>query len=167
VDSVWLLIYHKKSGVPSLYYDEAVDEALCLGWIDSTPNKRDDHSYYVTFSRRNPKSNWSGVNKEKVQKLIDAGRMEAPGLEMIRIAKESGTWTALDDVTNLVVPPDLEQAFEEHPPSSEFWEEFPPSTKRGILEWIITAKRPETRSKRVKQTAELAAQNIRANQFRK
>lgn len=167
INAIWLLIYHKNSGQPSVYYDEAVDEALCFGWIDSTPNKRNEYSYYVSFSKRNPKSNWSGVNKNKVERLLAEGKMADPGLEMIRVAKETGTWTALDEVSQLIVPSDLQAAFNDHPKSFENWVQFPPSTKRGILEWILTAKRAETRAKRVRQTAELAAQNVRANQYRK
>lgn len=165
--SVWLIIYKKDSDVPSVYYDEAVDEALCFGWIDSKPNKRDDKSYYQFFARRNPKSNWSRVNKQKVERLLAENRMAPAGLEMIRIAKETGTWTALDAIENLEIPPDLAAAFGNYPSSAENFGNFPRSVKRGILEWIINAKRPETRKKRIVETASLAAKNVRANQFRK
>lgn len=164
--SVWLIIYKKESETPSVYYPEAVDEALCFGWVDSKPNKRDDQSYYQFFSKRNPKSNWSGLNKKKVNALLKAKLMAPAGLEMVRIAKENGTWNALDEVENLVVPEDLQQAFDENPAAFSFWEAFPPSTKRGILEWILNAKRHETRAKRIIETVEKAAQNIRANQWR-
>jgi uncharacterized protein YdeI (YjbR/CyaY-like superfamily) len=72
--SVWLLIYHKKSTTPSVYYDEAVEEALCFGWIDSKPNKRDEESFYLFFAQRKPKSNWSKINKERVERLIAEAR---------------------------------------------------------------------------------------------
>ena len=165
--SVWLIIYRKNGKTPSVYYDEAVDEALCYGWIDSKPNKRDDMSYYQFFSKRNPKSNWSRVNKEKVARLMKEGRMATPGLAMVQLAKETGTWTALDAIENLQIPADLEAAFELHPSSKQKFENFPRSVKRGILEWIMNAKRPATREKRVIETAALAAKNVRANQFRK
>ncbi|MEM1323812.1 MAG: YdeI/OmpD-associated family protein [Bacteroidota bacterium] len=164
---VWLIIYKKKSQQASVYYDEAVDEALCFGWIDSKPNKRDEESFYQYFSKRSPKSNWSRVNKEKIARLEAAGLIAEAGYEMIRIAKANGTWTALDDVENLVIPPDLQQAFDAQPIAWEHFSQFPRSTKRSILEWIFNAKRAPTREKRIKETVDLAAQNIRANQYRK
>ncbi|MEL7119459.1 MAG: YdeI/OmpD-associated family protein [Bacteroidota bacterium] len=163
---VWLIIFHKDSGKPSVYYDEAVDEALCYGWIDSSIRKRDEESYYQYFSKRKPKSNWSKVNKAKIKKLLAQGIMAEPGLEMVRIAKETGTWTALDDVENLVIPTDLQTTFEQYDQAFNNFDAFPRSVKRGILEWIFNAKRPETRAKRVNETATLAQDNIRANQYR-
>ena len=165
--SVWLIIYKKKSKVPTVYYNEAVDEALCFGWVDSKINARDEESFFQYFAKRNPKSNWSRVNKEKVARLIEAGLMEEPGLEMVKIAKENGTWTALDDVENLFIPPDMLKEFEKYTGARENWENFPRSVKRGILEWIFNAKRPATRAKRIVETVAKAEQNIRANQYRK
>ena len=165
VSSVWLIIFKKDSGTPSVYYPEAVDEALCFGWIDSKPNKRDAESFYQYFSKRNPKSNWSRVNKQKIERLLAQGRMAQAGLDMIVHAKKTGTWTALDAVENLEIPEDLEQAFSQYPSSKENFQAFPPSTRRGILEWIFNAKRPATRQKRIEETATLAEQNIRANQY--
>ena len=163
--SVWLVIFHKKSDVPSVYYDEAVDEALCFGWVDSSVNKRDEESYYQYFARRNPKSNWSRLNKEKIQRLTASKKLAPAGLEMVRIAKATGTWDALNDVEDLVVPEDLARAFSQHLGAAAHWEAFPRSVKRGILEWIFNAKRPSTRAKRILETAQKAAQNIRANQY--
>lgn len=165
--SVWLIIFHMDSPQSSVSYKEAVDEALCFGWVDSKPNKRDQESYYQYFAKRNPKSNWSKVNKEKVKNLLKANKMAAPGLEMVRIAKENGTWNALDAVERLEIPTDLALAFDTFPGAQKNFEAFPRSTKRGILEWILNAKRPSTRAKRIRETAELAAQNIRANQYPK
>lgn len=164
---VWLIQYKKKSGKPTLTYDEALYEALCYGWIDSKPNKRDEESFYQLFAKRNPKSNWSRRNKNIIQRLLDEDRMAESGLEMIRLAKATGTWDALNNVENLVIPPDLQAEFDENKTAYEFYQKFPPSTKRGILEWIFTAKRATTRAKRIKETVELAAQNIRANQYTK
>jgi uncharacterized protein YdeI (YjbR/CyaY-like superfamily) len=164
--SVWLIIYHKESTTPSIYYPEAVDEALCFGWIDSKPNKRDRESYYQFFSKRNPKSKWSKVNKEKVARLIEAGLMTKQGMEMIMLAKKTGTWDALSAVDNLELPSDLAKAFAKKKIALNHWQAFPPSTQRGILEWILNAKRSETRAKRIEETVSLASQNIRANQYR-
>jgi uncharacterized protein YdeI (YjbR/CyaY-like superfamily) len=110
--SVWLIVYKKESNVPSVYYTEAVDEALCFGWIDSKPNKRDDRSYYQFFAKRNPKSNWSKVNKTRVEKLIAQNLMTAAGLKMVEIAKRTGTWTALNEVENIKIPDDLQKEFD-------------------------------------------------------
>ena len=164
--SVWLIIFHKKSDTPSVYYDEAVDEALCFGWIDSKPNKRDGESYYQYFSQRKAKSNWSRVNKEKIARLEQEGRLQAAGIAMIAEAKRLGTWNALEEVENGVIPADLQDAFAQFPGSESHFLAFPWSVRRGILEWIFNAKRPATRAKRILETAEKAAQNIRANQYR-
>lgn len=164
--SVWLIIYRKESGVPSVYYPEAVDEALCFGWIDSKPNKRDSQSYYQFFSKRNPKSNWSKVNKNKVAALIQAGKMATAGLQMVELAKKNGTWSALDAVDALELPPELEELLAKHPLAQLHFNAFPPSSKRGILEWIQNAKKAETRQKRIEETVALAEQNKRANHYR-
>jgi uncharacterized protein YdeI (YjbR/CyaY-like superfamily) len=165
VSSIWLVIYKKESTTPSVRYPDAVDEALCFGWIDSTPNKRDAESFKVRFAKRNPKSRWSKVNKEKVERLLKEKRMAPAGLAMIELAKESGTWTALDAIENMEVPADLAKALKQLKGATENFAAFPRSAKKGILEWIIAAKREETRAKRVAETAALAAKNIRANQW--
>ncbi|MCS7037858.1 MAG: YdeI/OmpD-associated family protein [Saprospiraceae bacterium] len=161
--AVWLILYKKESGVPSVYYSEAVDEALCFGWIDSKPNKRDANSYYQFFAQRNPKSNWSRVNKEKVARLIEQGLMQPAGEAMIALAKQMGTWDALDDVENTTLPDDLRALFEQNPVAYAHWEHFPRSATRAILEWILNAKKAETRQKRIEQTVALAEKNIKAN----
>lgn len=164
--SIWLIIYKKESNTPSVYYPEAVDEALCFGWIDSKANKRDKTSYYQFFSRRNPKSKWSRVNKEKVTNLIEQGLMQRAGFEMIEIAKQLGTWTALDEVENITIPEDLQELFLKNKTAFGNWENFPRSSKRGILEWIVNAKKPETRQKRIEETVSLAGKNVKANHYR-
>lgn len=164
-NGVWLIIYKKASDVASIYYPKAVDDALCYGWIDSKPNKRDDISFYQYFSPRNPKSNWSNVNKEKVQRLTQKGLMAPAGLKMVNLAKKNGTWDALNDVEKLIIPPDLFALFENNQNAFNHWNNFPDSVKRGILEWIFNAKRPATRVKRITETVKLASQNIRANQY--
>lgn len=164
--SIWLIIYKKESNTPSVYYPEAVDEALCFGWIDSKANKRDKTSYYQFFSRRNPKSKWSRVNKEKVTYLIEQGLMQRAGFEMIEIAKQLGTWTALDEVENITIPSDLQELFLKNKTAFGNWENFPRSSKRSILEWIVNAKKPETRQKRIKETVSLAGKKVKANHYR-
>lgn len=164
---VWLVMYKKQSATPSIYYPEAVDEALCWGWIDSKPNKRDDESYYQFFSPRQPKSNWSRVNKEKVDRLSAQQRIQAAGWAMIELAKQTGTWTALDDVENLLLPPDLQTAFAHNDTAYQHWQAFSRSARRGILEWLLQAKTPATRQKRIGEIVGLAQQNQKANQYQR
>lgn len=164
--SVWLIIYKKESSKPSVYYPEAVDEALCFGWIDSKPNKRDGESYYQFFAKRNPKSNWSKINKDKIERLLSKSLIAPAGLEAISLAKENGTWTALDEPEALNIPNDLAALFDKNQKALVHWEAFPRSSKRGILEWILNAKRPETRQKRIEETVALASKKIKANHYR-
>lgn len=164
--SVWLKIYRKNGATPSVTYDEAVDEALCFGWIDSL-NKKGDGQYYLQFfSRRNPRSNWSRVNKDKVEKLTAAGLMTDAGQALIDLAKQTGTWNALDEVENGIAPPDLQESLATNPVAKSYFDAFPRSAKRGILEWLLNAKTPATRAKRTTEIVTLAERNERANQYR-
>jgi len=165
-NSIWLIIYKKSSQTKSVYYNEAVEEALCFGWIDSKPNKRDADSFYQFFAKRNPKSNWSLINKNKVEKLIKAGLMTDAGLQTIEAAKQNGTWTALDEVDNSIMPDDLKKVFDKNKTALKNFDAFPRSSKKIILEWIHNAKKEETRKKRIEETVSLAAKNIRANHYR-
>lgn len=164
-DFIWLIIYHQNGSRPSVYYNEAVEEALCFGWIDSKPNKRDSESYYLYFARRKPKSNWSKLNRERAAKMILSGKMTPAGQQAIDLAKERGTWMALDPVDNLIIPPDMKLLFKKNPVARKNFEAFSPSAKRGILEWILNAKRAETRKRRIDETIRLAALNVKANQY--
>jgi uncharacterized protein YdeI (YjbR/CyaY-like superfamily) len=157
--SVWLIFYKKGSGIQSTNYAEALEEALCFGWIDSKANKRDDKSYFQYFAKRKPKSNWSKVNKEKVAKLIEKGLMTPAGLESIEIAKRNGSWSALDEVEELIIPPDLKMLFDKNIAAFANWQMFSRSVKRAALERILNAKRQETRQKRIAETVELAKKN--------
>jgi uncharacterized protein YdeI (YjbR/CyaY-like superfamily) len=160
------VLYHKESGKPSVTYDEAIEEALCFGWIDSKPNKRDKESSYLFFAKRNPKSNWSKTNRERAERMIEQGLMTGAGMESITLAKKTGTWTALEEVQKSVIPPDLKEAFDTRPMAEKNFSKFPPSSKRIILEWILNAKKTETRQKRIEETVQLAEKNIRANHYR-
>jgi uncharacterized protein YdeI (YjbR/CyaY-like superfamily) len=163
--SVWLIIFHKKSRQASVYYDEAVEEALCFGWVDSVSNSRNEESSYLYFAKRKPKSNWSKANKDRVEKLTKLGLIMPAGQAMIDLAKQKGTWTALEVVDQLTIPPDMQKLFDKNKTAEKNFLAFPASTRRGILEWILNAKRSETRQKRIEETVTLAAQNIRANQY--
>ena len=164
-ESIWLVLPKKDSGKAGLEIENAILEALCWGWIDSTPNKIDDNFYKVRFSKRNEKSNWSAVNKKRIAKLKKEKRLQKPGMEMIKLAKQLGTWTALDEIEKGILPNDLLEALAQHKNAKVHFEAFPFSIKRGILEWIMNAKRSETRAKRIVETAVKASRNERANQF--
>jgi uncharacterized protein YdeI (YjbR/CyaY-like superfamily) len=164
---IWLISYKKATGKMAFDYDAAVEEALCFGWIDSKPNKLDDDRTMLWFAPRKPRTGWSKPNKLRIERAIAAGLMTAAGLAKIAAAKQDGSWEKLDAVENLEIPEDLAVALAAHPPAAENFEAFPRSAKRGILEWILNAKTAPTREKRILETATLAAQNIRANQWRK
>ncbi|MFZ4657353.1 MAG: YdeI/OmpD-associated family protein [Caldilineaceae bacterium] len=163
---VWLVSYKKATGKPRFDYEEAVEEALCFGWIDSKGNKLDEERSLLWFAPRKGGTGWSKPNKERVEKLIAAGQMTPAGLAKVEAAKADGTWTALDSIEALEIPPDLAAALGDHPPAADHFAAFPRSVKRGILEWISTAKTATTRTKRITETATLAAENKRANQWR-
>lgn len=165
--NVWLIIYRKGGPTPSITHDQAVDVALCFGWIDSKANRRDEHSHYQFFARRNPKSKWSRVNKLKIERLTAEGLMHPAGLSAIETARQNGAWTALDEVEDLIVPPDLQALLDARPQARDYFEKFPRSAKRAILEWIGNAKQAETRQKRLIETVTLAERNERANQYKK
>jgi uncharacterized protein YdeI (YjbR/CyaY-like superfamily) len=161
--SVCLIVYHKKSKIPSVHFREAIEESVCFGWVDSSANKRDDESFYLLFSQRNPKSSWGKVSKERAEKMIKAGLMTRHGQAIIDLAKKTGTWEALSDAHNAVIPDNLQRLFDKNKTAFKNFQAFSPSSKRVILEWILKAKRPETRQKRIAQTVELAEKNVKAN----
>lgn len=163
--AVWLILYKVKSDTPSISWSEAVDEALCFGWIDSVKHTIDDEKYKQYFSPRKPKSTWSKVNKEKVKDFIEAGLMTPTGLKCIEVAKANGSWNILDSVDDMIVPDDLEAAFKQHPGAKAFYLSCSNSVKKIMLAWIIFAKRPETRAKRIREVAEQGALGKKPKHF--
>ena len=163
---VWLLFYKKKTGTRALNWSQAVDEALCFGWIDSRAKPVDAEKYLQFFSRRKPKSGWSKVNKTKIERLIAEGLMTQAGLDSIAIARQNGSWTMLDEVEELLLPADLAQALQQHPNAYPYFLGLSRTDRRNILQWLVLAKRPETRHKRMAEIAELAAQQLKPKQFR-
>jgi uncharacterized protein YdeI (YjbR/CyaY-like superfamily) len=165
-EGVWLIMYKKSTGKPRVDYVEAVEEALCFGWIDSKGNKLDDERSLLWMAPRKAATGWSKLNKERIEKLIAAGSMHPAGMAKIEAAKKDRSWNALDAVEALEIPPDLEKAFSKNKTARGYFEAFPRSVKRGILEWISNAKKSETRAKRIEETVTQAEKNIRANQWR-
>jgi uncharacterized protein YdeI (YjbR/CyaY-like superfamily) len=166
-EGIWLISWKKISGKPQIAYDYLVEEALCFGWIDSKPNKLDEQRSMLWFAPRKSGSGWSRLNKERIKHAIATGIMMPSGLAKVEAAKKDGSWNALDAVEALEIPPDLLRAFIKHKMAEENFEKFPRSVKRGILEWIGNAKTATTRTKRITETADLAAINERVNQWRK
>jgi uncharacterized protein YdeI (YjbR/CyaY-like superfamily) len=164
---VWLVFWRKQSGRTGLTYDEAVEEALCFGWIDGKAGRLDELRTMVWFSPRKRGSGWARTNKVRVERLLAEGRMAEPGLALIEAAKRDGSWTKLDAVEDLIVPDDLAAAFADHPGSREQWDGFPRSVRRAVLEWIVQAKRPETRARRISETAREAARGERPGPARR
>jgi uncharacterized protein YdeI (YjbR/CyaY-like superfamily) len=158
---IWLIIHKKNSTEPGVTYEEAVEEALCFGWIDSKTNTLDETRFKQIFTPRKPKSVWSKSNKERVARLTGQGLMTPAGLAVIEIARANGTWTAYDAIDELVMPEDFAVALAVNPAAEQHWQDFSTSVKKGILYYIASAKRPETRAKRIARTVELAEQNIR------
>ncbi len=161
--AVWLILYRKKSKTPSVRYQDAIIDALCFGWVDSKAIPRDNESFYLYCSPRNPKSTWGKINRERAEEMIKQGLLMPGGQAAIDLAKKSGTWDILADAQNLVIPADLQKLFNNNDIAFKYFQAFPPSSKRLILEWIVKAKKPETREKRIVQTVELATKNLRAN----
>ncbi|MBT3382953.1 MAG: hypothetical protein HN778_13945 [Prolixibacteraceae bacterium] len=165
-DAVWLIFFKKKSPNHNLGWSESVDEALCFGWIDSTKRTIDSEKYKQYFSKRKAKSNWSKINKDKVKTLIDQGLMEEEGYKSIEIAKKNGSWTILDEVEELIIPEDLKEEFTNYKGSIEYFSSLNKSFKKILLHWVVSAKRKETRQKRILEIVENASNNLKPKQFR-
>lgn len=164
-EGVWLITFKKSANKPRIDYEASVEEALCFGWVDSRPGKLDDERTMLYFAPRKPRSGWARPNKERVARLIAAGLMHPAGLAKVEAAQRDGSWTALDAVEALELPGDLAAALDARPGARANWDAFPRSVKRGILEWVAGARTAPTRAKRVDETARLAAENRRANQW--
>lgn len=157
-EAVWLVFYKKGSTKQSLTWSESVDVALCFGWIDSKKIKIDEMTSHQYFSKRKHNSTWSKINKEKVQQLIESGLMTEAGYKSIEIAKQNNSWTILDEVEELIIPKDLEAQFKNKPKAKRYFLSLSKSNKKAILQWVVLAKRPETRLKRITEIIELAEQ---------
>jgi uncharacterized protein YdeI (YjbR/CyaY-like superfamily) len=158
---VWLVGWRRGHG-PRVEYEDAVEEALCFGWIDSQGGVIDERRARQYYAPRKPTSGWAATNKARVERLIDDGRMTPAGLAAIERAKANGSWTLLDAVEQGTVPDDLAAALADRPQATANFEAFPKSARRMMLAWVALAKRPETRARRVGQIAERAALNERA-----
>ncbi len=155
-ERIWLVLYKKDSNMPYMPWNEAVEEALCFGWIDGRRNRLDDERFMQLYTKRKPTSTWSKINKEKVQMLIEKGLMAPQGLACIQIAKENGSWNLLDDVEALIIPKDLEVAFAGRPRASTYFHTLSRSRRKELLARLAFAKREETRQRRIQEILDLS-----------
>jgi uncharacterized protein YdeI (YjbR/CyaY-like superfamily) len=165
-ESVWLVYYKKKADRATITWSEAVDEALCFGWIDSTGKTIDEEKHMQFFSRRKPKSTWSKINKDKIIRLTEAGLMTPSGQQCIDIAKANGSWELLDSVEQLIVPEDLMAAFDNHSAAKLYFDGLSRSVMKNLLQWLILAKRPQSRLKRIEDIVRFATERSLPKQFR-
>ncbi|WP_422348359.1 YdeI/OmpD-associated family protein [Flagellimonas sp.] len=163
---IYLILYKVDHHMESMRWEEAVRVALCYGWIDSTVKSLGDGKRRQYFCPRKPKSVWSKVNKDHIEELMANDQMHQSGLESIQIAKENGSWIALDDVENCVVPPDLQKAFNRNKKAFSNFESFTRSQKKSYLYWLNQAKREETRQKRIVEIIDGCKKNIKSRNSR-
>jgi uncharacterized protein YdeI (YjbR/CyaY-like superfamily) len=154
---VWVVTFKRASGRPVVAYEDLVEEALCFGWIDSRPGKVDDERTMLRFTPRKRDSVWARTNKERVERLVADGRMTAAGLRVIEAAKADGSWNALDDIDELRMPDDLAAALAGDPAAAGGFDALSASTKKPILFWVTSAKRPATRARRIAEVLRYAA----------
>jgi uncharacterized protein YdeI (YjbR/CyaY-like superfamily) len=161
---VHLIFYRVNSEFESMRWEEAVQVAICYGWIDSTVRKLDDDCRKQMFTPRKDKSVWSKLNKTYIEKLIKDNLMHESGLKKIEIAKQNGTWESLDAVENLEMPNDLELAFKQNKTALNNYNNFSPSYRKSYLYWLNQTKRVETRTSRIIEIIKLCEQNIKSRQ---
>lgn len=160
-NGIHLIFYKVEHHKESMRWEEAVRVALCYGWIDSTVKSLGNGKRRQYFCPRKPKSVWSKVNKEHIKELKSNGLMHKSGLETIKVAKKNGSWEALDDVENGVVPKELQKALKADKTALENFENFTHGQRKSYLYWLNQAKREETRQKRIQEIVDLAAQNVK------
>ena len=155
---IWLKIAKKETGIPSVYYPEALDSALCYGWIDGQKGSLDDEYWLQKFTPRRPKSKWSKINRDKAEALIEAGKMQPAGLRQVELAKADGRWeAAYDSQSRITVPADFQIELDKNQQASNFFNTLNSVNRYAILYQIQTAKKPETRAARIKKFIEMLA----------
>jgi uncharacterized protein YdeI (YjbR/CyaY-like superfamily) len=159
---VWIIYYKKHTGKLSIPYDDAVEEALCFGWIDGKVRSIDSQKYMQRYSPRSPDSVWSLLNKKRVQKMIKEDKMTQAGLKLVKFAKKSGKWqAAYSSKTKPGLPPDLKIAFEKNSKAHKNFNKFSNSQQLAYIFWVLSAKRKETRETRIKVVVERSSKNLK------
>jgi uncharacterized protein YdeI (YjbR/CyaY-like superfamily) len=157
-DGVWLKLAKKASGIRTVTYAEAIEEALCYGWIDGLLRRHDESFYLQRFTPRRARSSWSQINRQKVERLIAEGRMKPAGLEQVESAKADARWdAAYPPQSTATVPDDLRQALDQNPAANAFFETLTSQNRYAILFRVRDAKRPETRAKRIAEYVAMLA----------
>jgi uncharacterized protein YdeI (YjbR/CyaY-like superfamily) len=164
---IWLVFAKKHTGLPTLSYEDAVEEALCFGWIDSLVKSIDDRFHMQMFTPRKPRSAWSATNKSRLAKLMKAGLMAPAGLVAVEQAKQSGSWNTYASVDALTIPPELKRALEASPDAKKNWLTYTPSAQRSFLHMVNGAKRPETREKYVRRIIDLVSSKVSMAELRR
>lgn len=164
-DAVWLIMHKKGFASHNLTWEEAVDVALCFGWIDSTRKPIDNVKFKQYYTKRKGNSTWSIINKQKIATLIETGQMTEAGLRCVEIAKQNGSWTLMDAVEDLEIPAELELEFSKRPGSKEYFLSLSKSVRKSMLSWIVLAKKTETKQKRIIEIADNAVQKQKPKQF--
>lgn len=159
---IYLIFYKVENEEESMRWEDAVKVALCFGWIDSTVKSLGDGKRRQYFCQRKPKSVWSALNKRYIIALKKEELIHDSGLKSIEVAKQNGSWTALDNVEKGIIPKELQQAFDKHPKAFENYNSFAPSYRKSYLYWLNQAKREETRQKRIDEIIKLCAKNIKS-----
>lgn len=164
--AVWLIFNKKQADKSRLSWSNSVDEALCFGWIDSKAKTIDENQYMQFFSKRKPKSVWSKINKEKIQRLISEGLMAPAGYAAIEVAKQNGSWSIFDEAEAMTIPDDLASALADQPVAQAFFLGLSKSARKAIMQWLVLARLPETRQRRITEIVTLAGQQQKPKQFR-
>jgi uncharacterized protein YdeI (YjbR/CyaY-like superfamily) len=161
---VWLASWKRGTGREAVSYEEAVEEALCFGWIDSTVNTLDQERGLQLMTPRRPRSSWTRLNRERVARLEVEGRMTEAGRRAVEVAKRNGWWLLYDAVEDLIEPADLAAALDGTPPARAHWDGFPPSARKQMLWWVVSAAKPDTRSRRIAVIVDSAEHGRRVTQ---
>lgn len=156
---VWLIFYKKGSGKSNVSYNDAVEEALCFGWIDSVMQPIDEEKYMQRFSPRKVKSVWSALNKKRVEQMIAQKKMMPAGMAIIEIGKQNGSWTKLDDVENYVIPAELSKLFKKNKKVFRYFESLSKSNQKLWLYRLNSAKLAETKTRRLKELVGAASKD--------
>lgn len=152
---IWVVFYKRRTGKPTISYSDAVEEALCFGWIDGVKRSVDDERYTHRFSPRKPDSKWSALNRERAERMERTGQMTTAGRRAIQIAKRNGTWASAPPSIDLSMPPELTVRLRTHSKAAAYFDTLAPSYKRQFIAWINAAKRRETKERRADQAIEL------------
>jgi uncharacterized protein YdeI (YjbR/CyaY-like superfamily) len=158
----WLVMWKPSTALDRLTYEEAIEEATCYGWVDSTAGRFDKERGKLYFAPRRARSPWAATNKARVARLTIEGRMMPAGVAAVEAAKKNGYWEILDSAERLEVPQDLVAALDLEPPAANNFAAFPPSVRKAMLSWVALARRPDTRRTRIEKIAAAARENERA-----